>query len=488
MPIESILNPFGSFRMGLFPPGRFPFGKSTYFDGTKNIDIAFEQKAPLYLIGDNVNGKLTEKNLVTAPFHFEIPIRLLASTDNLDFPFSIEGVSAARIFGAYRDFGGGNTQMVFGVVDAAGTTKYGPQIPYNLGDIETCVIDRVGTTLTIMLGGTTRTTTSLDLSAGFTLNEIILGAEKTTSSRAVEGLFGFFKSDIWGDWNLNSNQDDGIFFTSTKGEVLFLDEDNAGESQIPGTGFTWPVDTLFNQPLTDALRLNNDSITTVLSTRRTGLENGFRFGKIFRSNLSTATGQFLFEYTDSIDSSKIEGSVGAGNVIVSVYDSNGTIQFQSNSPIATALQIQYLDVEFLAGVLTVRIDGVAGSVLGAGTLAAGLNINTMEEGARGAGDNITYDLFQTFGPTFPKLILSGRLWTQTDPNGNTFTDDEGNVWTFTDGTPKDAVTPNIGEWNNVYLISDTPVDVESGSPEIVIVDNLAQWNILTGTFEFIISP
>jgi len=462
-------------------------GQSMYFDGTNPVFTDFETKAPVNITSGFIKTTLQTPYDPTQDDLFELLTTIPTQPAEGDKFFALydSGDTSKFITGEYL-----LSTLIFSVEASNGVTTVTSDSPSfdfstakNLGfDLEgvgnnkrvRAVVDAVLTTDDEFIDMT-----------GVTFDTLVIGADITevdTPHMHISGL----QSLLIGNTIFISNEKDGNFAVSDIHDVYTITPNGGGDSFAPN--YSPIVSERYPQPFTAAVRLNNDSITTVLATRRTGLESGFRFGKIFRANLSTATGQFIFEYTDSIDGSKIEGSVdGAGKVLVTVYDSAGTPQFQSTSPTVTALQILHLEVQF-DGALTIRINGISGSVIGAGTLAAGLNIDTMIEGARGAGNNIILDLFQTFGPTFPKLVIIRRLWEQLDSEVNTLPDDEGNTWIFTEGTPGDGIAPNIGQAPEANLVSDTAIPVESGSPELQFTGNIAQFNNVTARFAFAIKP
>lgn len=454
---------------------------STYFNGTDEVTEQFVIKAPVNITSGFIKTILQTPYDPTQDDLFELFATIPTQPSEGDKFFALydSGDTSKFITGEYL-----LSALIFSVQASNGTATVTSDFSSFAFSTTTDIgfgLEGAGNNKRIRASVDSVFTTDdefIDMT-GITFDTLVIGTDITeadTPHMHVSRL----QSLLVGKTSFISNENDGNFAVSDIPDVYTITPNGGGDSFVPN--YSPASNETYNMPFTDALRLNNDSITTVLSTRLTNLQNGFRFGRIFRANLNTADGQFLFEYTDSIDNSRIDGKVNAaGEIVVRVFKSTGTKVREYRSAVIVSGTINYMDVKLVGTSFTVEINGVLGTSVSTTPLVL-VNIDTMVEGARGGGDNVTYDLFKIFGPTFPIVNLTTRLWTENDPAGNTFTDSDGNVWSLTDGSPADAVPPHIGGWNTSYLISDTVCAQPVGNQELVTNLGVAVTN--NGEFVF----
>lgn len=236
---------------------------TNYTNGVVIYPAPFVNRGLLYLNGSRVTNSDSWNGNGQGDWSIKLPnvyIQAVGATGNR--LFEIEDVAGnnridcAVISGAHRfgfKQGGGATNYISGVVIPINTLS---EVEIRFTGLDTSKL------ITVYVNSVPAGSINLDISAGWPFERFSV-ASSSPSGNEYTCLVGGFEIEPLDYWNLKTNQDDGLSIIGESGNTATIVEASPGETQLPGTGFTWPVDTFAAEPATGDIYRS----TTLLGNR-----------------------------------------------------------------------------------------------------------------------------------------------------------------------------------------------------------------------------
>jgi hypothetical protein len=296
----------------------------------------------------------------------------------------------------------------------------------------------------------------------------------------------YSSANLWGNWNVVSNEDDGKVFLSDTGKIIELFEDG-GPAQYPTAQPADPND-IVSEPATGPVWVRtsatpSDTLTADVSI---DLSKDLDITLLVRTIANPNSGDRYIELYDSTDVNKymIIYWFTGGALAVAVENGGGTLS-------AVPSTISEGDLNTVGVRMTgpqnaksfvACVDGVE-DASPAGVDMSGMNLDRLVIGSRRAGATLMdMDLHWLSSNQLGYVNFVSRLWTENDTNGGKFfgtattENPTGIELLLTDNPELGAMFPHLFKngqpavWPTTYLISDTPC---SGSALLLDDDSIA---------------
>jgi len=492
MPLESLANPFGSFRMGLYPPG-VSCNSTKYWNGSANVTesyVSSESYINSKNTGVGLGDSVARGSNATSSEGFLYDLEQYIATSDVDYgTFTNNGFGGQVIADIAPDgYGGEDTArnitnaclrqgadyvviqvLTNDVIAGTSVATLKTTIDAIVTEAEKYKCDIIwGTVLPRPVAETTQIADALELSAyieALTSTEINIFTYDANTALSLSGSAGTLDPALSADLIHPDNAPHhDVLWTQLLKPIMTA----GGSNLVPATGWT----QLFN----DYLRtIFTGGAVEIITADTTIFEGEFIVG-----DLTAIGNSSIFEFGNG--SSGMNIAYVAGNGIRFLYTGNaGSAVTSSYVAVSEGDHISF-KISHNSTSVSIKINTLVQVKSNTVTSAIFDRVSVSSQDSTAGRFPAKWKFFNS--SYTGRLNLDTRIWTETDPNGNKFfsTTESAVIreWTFGTGTPFNTMFPYGMIWDTSYLISDT----SCGGNKLVIneLTGIAVVNELTGKF------
>lgn len=434
---------------------------STYFNGTRDVIVPFVKRAPLNInttgsINDAIQADISFDPTVDEEFIFTT--RLVEDTGITDKMVILYDSGSSSLIqfvmftgpssffrvqgfnGTSNSFSDSDDDLVFGDKYELGFKLSGPAN----AKVVTCTVNGVDQS----------SPDSLDFT-GVTFDKIVIGSGADLSDILKLLAFNVSSTQL-GNVNFVSNVDDGLTFISTSGDTYIASDQSPLTIQFPDYTPVNSIDIL-SDPATGPLNLDQDSVSNELLPSLINLDQDFVLKIRFNLDVSIDPSDRILRLKSTLSDSGITLDWSGSIIRLFIADSIGINQANMSRSYTLGTD-GVATITRVGSSVTFDVNGSSTTDATVDLTTNGSTINIVHVGAENVDFREAESLFYYFNmDILDNWNFVGRLPTQNDATGNTFTGSLNSIiLTLQDDIPFGAYFPYLTDWNDSYLISDTP--------------------------------